>query len=276
MSSPIRDAQLQADRAARVNYQQALQQALEEEKLADPAYQARIEQAKIDKQEREAYQEQRSQDFQDNWNARFREVFPNAPIPGSAEAAAFNPITISRDAGVMKPLAEVRNQAYQDTGTLPPNTQLLMPNGTIRPITSVYPEYMDKQMEKVGEEIFDHYKGAVDKAKAGIAAYQAAFKPAPQYDTGLSFKETIEKQIADSFAKHGMGQPKPLFGSDLTWARNAIAGKAAPILDATADVRARHREPKFMSSLTPSPRMSIGFKNGGLGSYPHTRPHTFL
>ena len=152
MSSPIRDAQLQADRAARVNYQQALQQALEEEKLADPAYQARIEQAKIDKQKREAYQEQRSQDFQDNWNARFREVFPNAPIPGSAEAAAFNPITISRDAGVMKPLAEVRNQAYQDTGTLPPNTQLLMPNGTIRPITSVYPEYMDKQMEKVGED----------------------------------------------------------------------------------------------------------------------------
>lgn len=275
MSSPIRDQQIQTDRAARVNYQQALQQALEEEKLADPAYQARVEQAKIDRQEREAYQEQRSQDFQANWEARFRESFPNAPIPGSAEAKAFNPITISRDAGVMKPLAAVRNQAYQNTGTLPPNTQLLMPNGTIRSITSVYPEYMNTQMEKVGEEIFDHYRGAADKAKAGITAYKASWTPAN--DTGLSFKETIEKQIADSFAKHGMGQPKPLFGSDLTWARNAIAGKAAPILAKTADVRARHAQPKFMSSLPPRlPVMSIGFKNGGLGSYPYTRPHTYL
>ena len=275
MSSPIRSKQIQADRANRVQYQQAL----EEEKLADPAYQARLEQAReqsrIDRQERKAYQEQRSRDFKANWEARFRENFPNAPIPGSAEAKAFNPITLSRAAGVMKPLAEVRNQAYQNTGTLPPNTQLLMPNGAIRPITSVYPEYMNTQMQKVSEEIFDYYRGAHDRAKAGAAAYKAAWKPAN--DTGLSFRETIEKQIADSFAKHGMGQPKPLFGSDLTWARNAIAGKAAPILAKTADVRARHREPRFMSSLGGSPqRMSMGYKDGGLGSYPYTRPHTHL
>jgi hypothetical protein len=59
MSSSIRDKQIQADRANRVQYQKAL----EEEKLADPAYQARLEQSRIDRQERKAYQDQRSRDF---------------------------------------------------------------------------------------------------------------------------------------------------------------------------------------------------------------------
>ena len=268
MSSPHRNAQIQADRANRVQYKQAL----EAERLSGPAYQARLEQSRIDRQEREAYQEQRSQEFQDNWNARFREIFPNAPIPGSAEAKAWNPNTIVRDSGLMKPLATVQNEAYQNTGTLPPNTQLLMPNGAIRPITSVYPQYMDKQMEKVSGDIFDHYRGAADKAKAGLAAYKEAWKPAPQYDTGLSFSETIKKQIADSFAKHGMGQPTT-FGSDLSWGKDFIAKKAAPILAATADVRAQHREPKYISSLSVGSapaRMTIGFKNGGLGAYPYS------
>ena len=229
MSSPYRNAQIQADRANRVQYQQAL----EAERLADPEYQARLADQKAKAEARKAYQEQRSQDFQNNWEARFRERFPNAPIPGSAEAKAWNPNTIVGDSGLMKPLATVQNEAYQNTGTLPPNTQLLMPNGAIRPITSVYPQYMDKQMEKVSGDIFDHYRGAADKAKAGLAAYKEAWKPAPEYDTGLSFRETIEKNIADSFAKHGMGTPT-LFGSDLTWGRDAIAKKAAPILAATA------------------------------------------
>lgn len=267
MSSPYRNKQIQADRANRVQYQQAL----EAEKLADPAYQARLAERRAEEEEREAYLDDLSKRVKDKWNARFRERFPNAPIPGSAEAAAWNPITIVRNAGVMKPLAEVRNQAYQDTGTLPPNTQLLMPNGTIRPITSVYPQYMDKQMEKVSGDIFDYYKKARERADAGMAAYREAWKPAPEYDTGLSFRETIEKNIADSFAKHGMGKPT-LFGSDLTWGRDAIARKAAPILAATADVRARHREPKFISSLSvrsAPARMSIGFKDGGLGAYPY-------
>lgn len=293
MSSPIRDAQIKADRTARVNYKQAIHDAAEAEKLADPAYQALVAERRAAAEEREAYWDDLSKKVSASWDARFRERFPNAPIPGSAEAKAWNPNTIIRDSGVMGPLAEVRNQAYQNTGTLPPNTQLLMPNGTIRSVASAYPQYMDKQMEKVSEDIFDYYKEAGQRAKAGLAAYREAWKPAPEYDTGLSFSETIEKDIADAFERHGMSRTRttspwqknadsPRFGvatsmaggsSDLTWFEDAMAKRAAPILAATADVRARHREPKYISSLSVGSapaRMTIGFKDGGLGAYPYS------
>jgi|31_taG_2_1085359.scaffolds.fasta_scaffold03972_4 hypothetical protein len=87
-AGPIRDKQIQSDRAARVNYQQASRQAklqaLEAEaktwRLADPAAQARLEQANIDIRN----QEQRNRDMEASMRKTINERFPNA-------AKAFTP-----------------------------------------------------------------------------------------------------------------------------------------------------------------------------------------
>lgn len=90
-AGPIRDKQIQSDRAARVNYQEAQEaarQALEAEKLAeklkDPAYQARVKQANIDRLKQESDREQRIRDMEASMRKTINERFPNA-------AKAFTP-----------------------------------------------------------------------------------------------------------------------------------------------------------------------------------------
>lgn len=86
-AGPIRDKQIQSDRAARVNYQEAQEasrQALEAEKLKDPAYQARVKQANIDRLKQKQDREQRIRDMEASFDKTIRERFPNA-------AKAFTP-----------------------------------------------------------------------------------------------------------------------------------------------------------------------------------------
>lgn len=105
MSSPIRDNQIQADRANRVKYKQAL---LDKE-LADPAYQARVEQAKIDRQEQEQALRARFPEPAGLSNLKTRAFDPIPPIPTASISIDLSarPFGLPRKGAVEQQIANI-------------------------------------------------------------------------------------------------------------------------------------------------------------------------